>query len=76
MGSTLKGDTKGENFRCLVDYLKEHHAPLGNIIAVATDGAPAMVGHYRGSAALLKEKNSNVHTVNCVLQTPSCSQET
>ena len=50
-----------------MDYLKEHHVPLGNITAVANDGAPAMVGCYRGSATLLNEKTSNVRTVNCVL---------
>jgi len=67
-GKYLKGDAKGETiFRCLVDYLKEHNVPLGNITAVATDGAPAMVGRYRGFAALLKEKVSNVRTVHCVL---------
>ena len=56
-GKYLKGDAKGNTiFQCLVDYLKEHNVPLGNITAVATDGAPAMVGRYRGFAALLKER--------------------
>ncbi|KRX92277.1 Zinc finger BED domain-containing protein 5 [Trichinella pseudospiralis] len=58
----LKGDAKGEtSFRSLEDYLKEHNVPLRNITAVATDGAPAIVGRYRGFATLLKE------TVHCVL---------
>ncbi|KRY68754.1 Zinc finger BED domain-containing protein 5 [Trichinella pseudospiralis] len=52
----LKGDAKGEtSFRSLEDYLKEHNVPLRNITAVATDGAPAIVGRYRGFATLLKE---------------------
>ncbi|KAL1286271.1 Zinc finger BED domain-containing protein [Trichinella pseudospiralis] len=55
-------DAKGEtSFRSLEDYLKEHNVPLRNITAVATDGAPAIVGRYRGFATLLKE------TVHCVL---------
>ena len=67
-GKYLKGDAKGETiFQCLVDYLKEHNIPLGSINAVATDGAPAMVGRYIGFAALLKEKVSKVRIIHCVL---------
>ncbi|OUC49758.1 hypothetical protein D917_05088, partial [Trichinella nativa] len=61
-------DAKGETiFRSLEDYLKEHNVPLGNITAVATDGAPAMVGRYRGFATLLKETVPDVRAVHCVL---------
>ncbi|KRX25624.1 SCAN domain-containing protein 3 [Trichinella nelsoni] len=64
----LKGDAKGETiFRSLEDYLKEHNVPLRNITAVATDGAPAMVGRYRGFATLLKETVPDVRAVHCVL---------
>ncbi|KRY13214.1 Zinc finger BED domain-containing protein 5 [Trichinella patagoniensis] len=64
----LKGDAKGETiFRCLEHYLKEHHVPLGNITAVATDGAPSLVGRYRGFATLLKETVPDVRAVHCVL---------
>ncbi|KRZ15985.1 SCAN domain-containing protein 3 [Trichinella zimbabwensis] len=66
--SYLKGDAKGERiFRCLEDYLKEHNVPLRNITAVATDGAPTMVGRYRGFATLLKETVPDVRAVHCVL---------
>ncbi|KRX40686.1 Protein ZBED8 [Trichinella murrelli] len=64
----LMGDAKGETiFRSLEDYLKEHHVPLRNITAVATDGAPSMVGRYRGFANLLKETVPDVRAVHCVL---------
>ncbi|KRZ51796.1 Zinc finger BED domain-containing protein 5 [Trichinella nativa] len=64
----LVGDAKGETiFRSLEDYLKEHNVPLGNITAVATDGAPSMVGRYRGFANLLKETVPDVRAVHCVL---------
>ncbi|KRZ88153.1 Zinc finger BED domain-containing protein 5 [Trichinella sp. T8] len=64
----LKGDAKSETiFRCLEHYLKEHHVPFGNITAVATDGAPSMVGRYRGFANLLKETVPDVRAVHCVL---------
>ncbi|XP_003371113.1 conserved hypothetical protein [Trichinella spiralis] len=62
------GDAKGETiFRCLEHYLKEHNVPHGNITAVANDGAPAMVGRYRGFATLLKETVPDVRAVHCVL---------
>lgn len=40
---------------------------LENITAVATDGAPAMVGRYRGFAALLKQNVPDVLTIHCIL---------
>jgi len=46
----LEGDSKGQTiFRCMEKYLQEQNISLENITAVATDGAPAMVGRYRGS---------------------------
>jgi len=49
-------------------YFEKHNIPLSNITAAATDGAPAMVGLYRGFASLLKKKVPAVRTVHCVLQ--------
>ena len=64
----LETDTKGLTiFQTLSDYLRNKSIPLTNIIACATDGAPAMVGRYRGFASLLKEKIPNLFTVHCVL---------
>lgn len=66
--SYLNADSKGETiFLCLEDYLNKHNVPLENITAVATDGAPAMVGRYRGFSVFLKEKVPTVRTVHCVL---------
>lgn len=56
----LNGETI---FLCLEDYLKKHNVPLENITAVATNGAPAVVGHYSGFVALFKEKVPNVYTM-------------
>ncbi|KRY65021.1 hypothetical protein T4A_8790 [Trichinella pseudospiralis] len=51
-----KGDAKSVTiFQCLGNYLKEHNVPLRNITAVASDGAPAMISHYRGFTTLFKE---------------------
>ncbi|CAH2000968.1 unnamed protein product [Acanthoscelides obtectus] len=47
---TLITDTKGESiFHVLKDYFIEKAIPLSNIISVATDGAPAMVGQVQVS---------------------------
>ena len=64
----LEGDSKGETiFRCMEEYLQEQNISLENITAAATEGAPAMVGRYRGFATLLKQKVPYVVTVHCVL---------
>ncbi|XP_077083466.1 zinc finger BED domain-containing protein 5-like [Siphateles boraxobius] len=64
----LSTDTRGETiFRALSDYLLENCIPIANILACATDGAPAMVGRYRGFATLLKERVPQVLTVHCML---------
>lgn len=64
----LRADAKGETIlQCVQQYFEKHNIPLSNITAVATDGAPAMVGWYRGFARLLKEKVPDVRTVHCVL---------
>lgn len=45
----LETDTKGESiYRALNEFLEEKEISLNNIVSVATDGAPAMVGRYRG----------------------------
>ena len=40
---------------------------MNNILSVATDGAPAMVGRYRGFLAYLKTKVPNAFTVHCII---------
>ncbi|CAH1959448.1 unnamed protein product [Acanthoscelides obtectus] len=65
---TLITDTKGESiFHVLKDYFFEKAIPLSNIISVATDGAPAMVGRYRGFISYLKQNVSGVLAIHCVI---------
>ena len=40
---------------------------MTNIISVATDGAPAMVGRHRGFLGYLKQVIPNVLSVHCVI---------
>ncbi|KAM3833924.1 zinc finger BED domain-containing protein 5-like [Diretmus argenteus] len=64
----LEKDTKGQTiFNTLYAYLQEKSIPITNILACATDGAPSMVGRYRGFTALLKEQVPHILTVHCVL---------
>ena len=64
----LKADFNYETiFSCMEKHSNKHNFPHMNIIAVATDGASAMVGHYIGFSVLLKETVPIVHTVHCVL---------
>ncbi|GFW56429.1 SCAN domain-containing protein 3 [Trichonephila clavipes] len=52
---TLTTNTKGESiFNALKEYLIENLIPLSNI-SVATDGAPAVIRHYRGFIGHLKQ---------------------
>ncbi|VVC25087.1 Reverse transcriptase domain [Cinara cedri] len=52
---TLTTDTRSESiFNVLKDYFTDKAIPLTNIISAATDGAPAMVGRYRGFLSHLK----------------------
>ena len=55
----LQTDATGQTiFQTLLAYLQDKSIPLTNIVACATDGAPAMVGRYRGFASLLRPKKS------------------
>ncbi|GBP24943.1 SCAN domain-containing protein 3 [Eumeta japonica] len=52
---TLETDTKDESiFNVLSNFYTEKSIPFTNIISVATDGVPAMVGRYRGFISHLK----------------------
>ncbi|CAH1992701.1 unnamed protein product [Acanthoscelides obtectus] len=65
---TLITDTKGESiFHVLKDYFIEKAISLSNIISVATDGAPAMVGRYRGFISYLKQNVPGVLAIHCVI---------
>ena len=63
----LKTDSKGETiFRCVKEYFEKHCISFHNVTAIATDGAPSMVGKYKGFLAIVKKENANIRTVHCV----------
>ena len=45
----------------------EKTIPLSDILSVATDGAPATVGRYRGFVNLLKQNVPGVLAIHCVI---------
>ncbi|GFV51052.1 protein ZBED8 [Trichonephila clavipes] len=65
---TLTTDTKGGSiFNVLKEYFMKNSIPLSNIISVATDGVPAMDGHYRGFIGHLKQNVPGVLAIHCVI---------
>ncbi|KFD48214.1 hypothetical protein M513_10928 [Trichuris suis] len=64
----LVTDTKGESiYRAVEEFFKEKSIHLANVMSVATDGAPSMVGSQRGFIAHLKEVVPGVLAVHCVI---------
>lgn len=64
---TLETNTKGESiFKVLSDFFHEKSITFTNIVSVATDGAPAMVGRYRGFINHLKRMIPGVTAIHCV----------
>ena len=65
---TLKIDIKGETIINIVtSYMEEKTIPLENIIAVATDGAPAMTDRYRGFIAFMKKAVPGIFIIHCIV---------
>lgn len=64
----LISDTKGLSiFDAVKFYFDKNNIPLTNVIACATDGAPSMIGCYRGFTAYLKKEVPKVLCVHCVV---------
>uniref|UniRef100_UPI00358FFD18 protein FAM200C-like n=1 Tax=Myxine glutinosa TaxID=7769 RepID=UPI00358FFD18 len=65
---SLQTDTKGSSiFQTLEKYFTDKNIPMENILACATDGAPAMIGRQRGFIALLKNQVPSVFAIHCVV---------
>ena len=65
---SLVTDTRGESiFEVVQSFFEHHNIPLSNIIACSTDGAPSMIGCYRGFIALLKKAVPSVFSIHCVI---------
>lgn len=64
----LETDTRGESiFEAVEHFLTDKAIPWKNIVSVATDGAPSMVGRHRGFIAHLKRQLPDVLVIHCVI---------
>ena len=64
----LETDTRGVSiFNVVNQFFKDKNIPMNNIVACATDGAPALTGKYKGFLACLKKAAPCVFTVHCVI---------
>ena len=73
----LMTDRKGESiFKVVDNFFQEKETLMHNIITRATDGAPAMVGRYRGFISCLKNAEPKVISVYCVYIEKFWSQNT
>ena len=48
-------------------YFTENDIPISNIMSVAADGAPAMMGKHKGVLKLLKNDNPRMMAVHCII---------
>lgn len=64
----LETDTRGASiFTAVEQFFKEQDIPMKNIIACATDGAPALTGKHKGFLSYLKKAVPDVFTIHCVI---------
>ena len=54
-------------FNKIKNYFESNKIPLENIIGIATDGAPSMVGRHVGLITFFKKVNPNLFTIHCVI---------
>ena len=54
-------------FDKIIRYFQENKIPSTNLIGIATDGAPSMIGKYRGLITHFKDLNPNIFTIHCVI---------
>ena len=65
---SLVTDTRGVSiFEVVRSFFDYHNIPLPNIIACSTEGAPSMIGCYRGFIALLMKTVPNMFTIHSVI---------
>ena len=59
----LKVESKGSTaYKIVEQFFEQNGIPLSNVIACATNGAPTMVGRYRGFIAYLKREVPDIFT--------------
>ena len=49
------------------NYFELKSIPLENLVAIATDGAPSMIGKSSGMVPRLKKDNPSIFSIHCVV---------
>ena len=73
----LKTSTSSRDIYAVVKlYFTENSIPISNLISVAADGAPRMMGRHNGVLKLLKNDNANIMAVHCIIHTENSAAAT
>ena len=60
--------SKGESiFNSVLAFFTENRIPFANLLSFATDGAPAMVGRYKGCIAHLRKEAPHALAIHCII---------
>ena len=64
----LTADTKASTiFKTVEKVFKDKQIPMSNVIACATDGAPAMIGRHRGFIQHMKTASPGILAIHCII---------
>ena len=65
---SLTADTKASTiFKTVEKVFKDKQIPMSNVIACATDGAPAMIGRHRGFIQHMKTASPGILVIHCII---------
>ena len=65
---SLTADTKASTiFKKVEKVFKDKQIPMSNVIACATDGAPAMIGRHRGFIQHMKTASPGILAIHCII---------
>ena len=64
----LKSTTRAKDIlEVVLNFFNENDIPLQNMISIAADGAPAMMGKNNGFFKLMKDRIPSLMTIHCVI---------
>lgn len=73
----LETTSKGiDVMNSISEYFEKHNLMWDKLVALCTDGAPAMLGSRSGLATLVKQKNPNVITTHCIIHRQALASKT
>ena len=59
--------TAKDIYNVVKKFMTDNDIPFNNLISVAADGAPNMMGSYKGVLKLLKDNQPEMMTVHCII---------